>query len=190
MKWWMGLVVAVFFALAARADEPALWDLPQLMARMAQVESSQASFSEKKYLAVLTVPLELSGTLSYVRPGRLEKRVLEPYAERVEVDGDTLLVEKKNKRRSLALQNHPVIWAFVESMRATLAGDLPALQRFYRTRFTGGRENWLLVLEPLESGMAGYVERIAIEGEEQHVRRVEIVEAGGDRSVMSITENQ
>jgi hypothetical protein len=64
------------------------------------------------------------------------------------------------------------------------------LQRFYRTRFTGGRENWLLVLEPLEASMAGYVERIAIEGEEQHVRRVEIVEAGGDRSVMSITENQ
>ena len=56
-KLFLMLLLAFLFAGKNQAGEPTAWDLPQLMEHMAQVPSSTASFTEKKYLAVLTAPL-------------------------------------------------------------------------------------------------------------------------------------
>jgi hypothetical protein len=162
------------------------WGLTQLMQAMAQVESSSARFTETKYLSVLTTPLTLSGKLSYVRPGRVEKHVLVPYDERLTVENDVLTLEKNGKNRTLDLPSHPVAWAFVESIRATLSGDLALLQRFYRARFDGDHAAWRLILEPLDSEITAYVQSITIDGSDNHIDRIELREAGGDRSVMVI----
>ena len=102
---------------ASGEQSPTPWDLSQLMSLMAQVPTIRANFIEKKYMAVLTSPLTLSGTLFYSRPGYLEKHVLLPYEERFLVDGDNLTLENKSKsqKRTLALKNYPVAWAFVGS---------------------------------------------------------------------------
>ena len=182
-----------FFALvlclpasAGQAD----WDLPQLMQSMAQVESSRARFTEEKHLAILTGPLTLSGTLTYHRPGFIDKHILAPYDERMTADGDVLTIEKKGEKRSLVLQNYPIAWAFVESIRATLAGDSASLQRFYRIALEGGRQEWRLTLEPLDAQMARYVQTINIGGAENSIQSVEILESGGDRAVMAISESE
>lgn len=184
------LFFAFLFAGKNQAGEPTAWDVPQLMERMAQVPSSTANFTETRYLAVLTEPLELSGTLAYSRPGRIEKHVLIPYDERMVVDRDNFTLEKDGKTRSFALQSHPVAWAFVESIRATLAGDMALLQRFYRTVLQGSKQAWWLTLEPQDAQTAGYVQLITISGSDNRVNKVEILEANGDKSVMTITEKE
>ncbi len=163
------------------------WELKQLMQTMAQVESSSARFTETKYLSVLTAPLTLSGKLTYTRPGRVEKHVLVPYDERLTVEGNVLTLEKNGKSRTLDLPSYPVAWAFVESIRATLSGDLALLQRFYRARFDGDNAAWHLILEPLDGEITAYVQSITIDGSDNRIDRVELREAGGDRSVMIIT---
>ncbi|HVS26598.1 MAG TPA: LolA-related protein [Burkholderiales bacterium] len=184
------LFIFILFLSQAASAGQADWDLPQLMQSMAQVESSRARFTEEKHLAILTAPLTSSGTLAYSRPGFIEKQVLAPYEERMTADGDVLMIEKKGERRSLALQNYPIAWAFVESIRATLAGDLALLQRFYRIALEGGRQEWRLTLEPLDAQMARYVQTIKIGGAENCIQSVEILETGGDRSVMAISRNE
>ena len=42
------------------------------------------------------------------------------------------------------LQDYPVLWAFVESIRSTLAGDLQSLNRFYRVELDGSERDWRL----------------------------------------------
>lgn len=170
----------------AAADAP--WDLDQLMAGFSAQRSSEKRFTETKYLSVLSEPLQLSGTLSYVAPDHLEKHVRTPNEERYVVDGDTLLVENKsrNLRRSFALQSYPDIWAFVESFRATLAGDAQTLRRFYAVDLSGDRAKWELTLTPLQASMLRVVASIRIAGHAAQITRIDIAEAGGDRSVMHI----
>jgi hypothetical protein len=158
------------------------------MDRLAQVPASQVRFQETKYIALLTEPFKLSGTLSYIRPDRVEKRVLAPYEERLSVAGDTLTIESpgKGNARTLALSSNPLIWAFVEGIRATLAGDLAALQRHYRAQLEGNAQGWMLSLYPLLPEMGRYVVWIRIDGTEDQIRSVEIQEAGGDRSVITV----
>jgi outer membrane lipoprotein-sorting protein len=185
------LLAATAICSAAAAETAAAWGVEQLMQNLGQVKSARGKFVERKYLAMLNAPLDSSGTLVYTAPGRLEKYTLLPKPETLVLERDKLAIEYKdrNQRRTLALQDYPVIWAFVESIRSTLAGDLQTLNRFYRTSLEGSEDKWRLSLRPAEPTMQTVVKEIHIGGRGNRVRTVEIIEAEGDRSVMTITED-
>ena len=158
------------------------------MRELSQVKSARGKFVERKYLAMLNAPLESSGTLVYLAPGRLEKHMLSPRQESLILDGETLIIENKDKgQRRLALQEHPVVWAFVESIRSTLTGDLATLERFYEVSLAGDAGAWRLRLKPREARMRQAASEITLGGSGTWVNLIEIVEAGGDRSVTVIT---
>jgi len=178
-------------AVAAEAGDAAGWDIKRLMQELAQVKTAQGRFVERKHLAILNAPLELSGTLVYVAPSRLEKHTLAPRPESLVLEREELTIEsrERNQRRTLVLQDYPVIRAFVESIRSTLAGDLPTLTRFYQVSLDGGERRWRLTLKPSEPGMRDVVSEIRISGDRSWINAIEIIETGGDRSVMTITRD-
>ena len=186
------VTIALYASCLVAAETPAenTWGLQQLMQSLARVKSSKARFVERKNLRILNAPLELSGTLSYTAPSHLEKHTLLPKPEALILDGDTLTVEDKtrNRRRTLTLQQYPVIWALVESIRSTLAGDLQSMNRFYQVRLEGTELQWRLTLEPRELALQRLLSYIRISGSRSSLRQIDVVEAEGDRSVMTITE--
>jgi Outer membrane lipoprotein carrier protein LolA-like len=186
----MVLVAAAGWAPPACAAAVS-WGIEDLMRAMGQVKSSKARFVERKHIAILSVPLELSGTLAYVAPSRLEKQTLSPYRESLVLEGDQLTLEdgQRNRRRTVRLQDNPVVRAFVESIRSTLAGDLATLSRFYEVGLEGGEREWRLRLKPREADMQGVVSEIRISGSRDWVERIEIDETGGDRSIMTVTRD-
>ncbi len=183
------LLIALALSHAAPAQSEVRWGLPELMQELRAVKSAHGRFVERKYLAALSAPLELSGTLAYTAPGRLEKRTLQPRAERLLLEGNTLTLEDQKRRRSYALEQNPPIWAFVESIRSTLAGDLETLNRFYDVRLEGERSAWRLTLRPSEPSMQSMVSEIRIGGRGAWLEAIEVLDAGGDRSVMTITRD-
>lgn len=184
------IALGIFPSTVAAATPAENWGVEQLMQSLGQVKTARGKFVERKYLAILSTPLEFSGTLVYTAPGRLEKHTLLPRAESLVIEQNQLTMENKarNQRRTLVLQDYPVIWAFVESIRSTLAGDLQTLQRFYLARLEGSGDQWRLLLVPNEPGMQAMVSEIRISGSRNRIRSIEIIEAAGDRSVMTIAE--
>jgi len=183
---------AALAAAAALCPPPAGaadWGLEQLMRGFAQVKSSTARFVERKHVAILTAPLESSGTLAYAAPGRLEKHTAAPRAESLVLDGDRLTLEDKGegRKRTLGVQEYPVVQAFVEGIRSTLAGDLATLDRHYRVGLEGNERKWRLTLKPRAQEMRDFVSEIRIAGNRNRIDTIEILEAQGDRSVMTIT---
>jgi hypothetical protein len=190
--------LALFLALTAAspcpawsAEPAAQWGIEPLMQQLSEVAHSQARFVERKYLKVLTAPLELSGTLTYTRPGGLEKRTLKPKPETLTVVDDKLTLENpaRNELRVLKLQDYPVLWGFVESIRGTLGGDIKALERFYRVELEGGPAKWQLYLAPRDRKMNEVISLIRIDGSQARIDTIEVQEARGDRSVMKIYED-
>ncbi len=179
--------VLLLASLAAAAQEEP-WDFARLMGELAQVQTSRARYSEVRSVAVLQKPLQLSGTLFYERPARIEKRQILPFREVISVDGDWLTVEREGKTRRIALQNATLVAALVESLRATLAGDGTELERLYRAKVQGTRQRWTLVLAPREVEIGGVVKSIVIAGSGSRIVRLEILEPSGDGSVMTIRE--
>ena len=174
----------------ARAADPPL-ALEPLMAALAKNGPGTVRFKETKSSALLKAPIESSGTLTYAAPARLEKHTLAPRDERFAVDGETVLIESGTRKRlELRLADYPAIRAFVESIRGTLTGDLAALRRHYRVELDGAWSDWRLHLLPSDPQMAELVQKVLIGGTGGEVRRIEILEASGDRSVMTITKDR
>jgi hypothetical protein len=76
----------------------------------------------------------------------------------------------------------------IDAVRDTLAGNEAALEKVFKVRFTGTAEDWQLELVPLDEDMARKVRRVQIGGAHDQIRSVEILQVGGDRSVMTLSE--
>ncbi|CAO3409174.1 LolA-related protein [Azospirillum largimobile] len=172
-------------AVPAMAAEP--WGLEDLFARFAAVGSSTARFVEIREVSLLNAPMESSGTLTYRRPDFLEKRTLQPQAESLRLDGDRLtLTQADGASRTLSVSSMPEIQSYVESIRATLRGDVPTIMRFYEVALDGTEQDWRMQLVPRADEARATVRRIVIAGREAAIRRIEVQQADGDRSVMTI----
>jgi hypothetical protein len=172
-------------AIAVQARAEAL-TLPDLFASLAKKAPSRALFVEKKYLSLLDKPVESRGELLFTPPDRLEKRTTAPKAERVLVDRERVTLERGGKSYSMGLRENPAVAVLVESIRATLAGDLAALTRTYSAGLAGDSARWKLQLRPLDPAIATLVDRVEIEGSHDAVQVVQVFQADGDRSVMTI----
>ena len=185
------LLAAALMPGAAAAADSSTWDVARLMQELAKVKASKGRFVERRYLGVLTAPLESSGTLLYVAPDRLEKRTLSPRVESVLLEGDQLTLESEQpkRRRSIRLEDYPAVGVFVESIRSTLAGDLPALKRLFEIALEGDERRWRMVLRPGEPKMQELVSEIRISGRGGTIGSIEFLEPNGDRSTMTVTRD-
>jgi hypothetical protein len=186
-------LLAAFAAVLAVCTGAALADdagamLPQLMQRLAQRQHGHAAFVERQFIAILDRPLESYGELFYDAPDRLEKRTLAPRPESLVLDKGALSVRRGARSYALTLRDYPQIAPFIESIRATLAGDLAALERTYTLSFQGGADGWTLVLMPREARLAALIARIRMKGSEDLIGEVTVERVDGDRSVMTIRQ--
>src|SRR6187397_1508580 len=77
-------VIAVALTLGAAAPAQAI-EASDVLAAMARVERSEATFEETRYIGALTAPLVRRGRLRYVRPAELEVAVESPVREKIRI---------------------------------------------------------------------------------------------------------
>lgn len=183
------LALSALLALSMPLARAAPDDLPQVMRLLAARRHGQVDFVEQHFLSVLKRPVESYGVMIYDAPNRLEKRTVEPRPEDLVLDGNELTVERKGRTHVLDLAAYPSILPFIESLRATLAGDLPALERVFDVDFAGNLDRWTLSLSPRDSKVSKLVSRVRIDGSRDVLLKVEILEANGDRSLMTLRDH-
>ncbi len=176
-------LICIGFSLCLPA---APFQIGELMGALANHTHELATFTEEKYLSILKAPVSSSGELSFVPPDRLEKRTLKPRVETLVLKGDAIIVEGPIQSQELSLKDYPEIAGVAESIRATLAGDLKALERIYRLDLEGSRDRWTLVLTPLDSRVDRLIDRIRMGGTRGELLTMEIWQTDGDHSVMHI----
>lgn len=179
------LLLAVLLAgLAAGAQ--AAFEVDQLMADLARHKGGRLRFVETRHIALLDKPLLSSGEMIYMPPDRLEKRTLLPRPETLVLDKDMLSLERDKRKLSINLASRPEALAFVDSIRSMLSGNRKALERNYALRVQGGSADWVLTLLPREPAIAAMLHRITVSGSGNQVRRIEYLQADGDRAEIAI----
>jgi len=171
---------------AAAAPAAAAGDLDALMTLLAQRQHGHVQFVEQQFLSVLDHPLESSGEMRYDAPDRLEKRTLAPRAETLILDGGILTVDRGKSHRVVDLHAYPQAQPFIESVRATLAGDRGALEKLFALEFDGSLARWTLTLVPKDAKVKRSVAQVRIDGAQDQLLKVEIRQSDGDRSLMTL----
>jgi hypothetical protein len=180
-----GVIATAAVSLAAVAAAPAQ-DLDRLMSLLAQRQHGHVSFVEEHFLAVLDRPVESSGELLYDAPDRLEKRTLKPKPETLILEHGVITARRGHHTYVLNLGDYPQIVPLIDSIRATLAGDRASLERVFTVTLDGPLEHWTLLLLPSDPAVAKTVKQIRIEGARDAIQSVEIQQADGDRSLLTI----
>ncbi|MGH8169319.1 MAG: LolA-related protein [Steroidobacteraceae bacterium] len=179
------LVLTTGTCLAANEEQGGS-ALQQVMALLAQRKHGEVSFVEEDDLAILDRPVKSSGMLIYDAPDRLEKRTLKPKKQSLVLQGDELTVQRGHRTYRVQLSAYPQVAPLVDAIRDTLAGNEAALEKVFKVQFTGTLADWNLLLVPSDKEVVSKVRRVRIAGARDEIRSVEILQVGGDRSVMTL----
>jgi hypothetical protein len=181
------LLAAAACAIASAGAAPeGDGNLDAVMSLLAKRQHGHVEFVEQQFLSILDHPLESSGEMRYDAPDRLEKRTLAPRPERMVLAGGTLSVDRGKSHRVVDLNAYPQAQPFVESVRATLAGDRSALEKLFTLEFSGSLAKWTLTLVPKDSKVKRSVAQVRIDGAQDQLLKVEIRQSDGDRSLMTL----
>jgi outer membrane lipoprotein-sorting protein len=184
----LGRLAAAAVALggAARAGAQPAFDLAQLMQMLAQVRSGQATFTERRSVAILERTLESSGRVSFEAPDTFVRETLKPRRERLAIVGNTLTMSLGERSRTLTLDSVPEASLLMEAIRATLTGNRETLERSFDASVSGDARQWALQLVPREPRLRELVVSVRLAGRQSTVREVTVAMADGDRSVMTL----
>jgi outer membrane lipoprotein-sorting protein len=163
--------------------------LKSVMNRLSLVTTAKANFTEQRFSKLLDAPTESTGTLVYTAPNRFEKHTLKPVEERMSVERDIVTLEQvaRKQKRSIFIGQNPALTAVIDGMRGALSGNLPALQQNFSVTAQGSSTSWQINMVPFEAKQLGYVRNIKVSGKENVIDSIEIQQADGDRSIMSMT---
>jgi hypothetical protein len=157
-----------------------------LMMQLRQRQHGHVSFTEVHISSALDRPLESSGELFYDAPDRLEKRTVRPRPERMVLEKGQLSFELRHKAYHVALADYPQAAPYIEGIRATLAGDRPALERVFRIAYSNKGDQWTLRLTPLDVQVAAEVAAVSIDGSFDVIKTVTVQLVNGDRSITTL----
>ncbi|MCB1883526.1 MAG: hypothetical protein KDG89_05940 [Geminicoccaceae bacterium] len=145
----------------------------------------RARFVERRDLMALDAPIVVEGTLSFTPPDRLVREDVAPEPATYTVEGDRVRVEAKGGTRTLSLAAQPLLAALVLPFRATLQGDLAAIEGAYTATVAGDATDWRLDLVPKDQALRRTIRTIGIEGG-RTIRKVTIEAVAGDRIVTTL----
>ena len=156
------------------------------MGRLASVPERRGSFVEVRHFGALEGALESRGTLRLSR-GTLEKDTTWPVPERLQIDGQRLVVTAGNDPPQVVDAGMaPELRVLIDAVRGPLVGDTAALRRGFTATVGGTMAGWTLDLVPREPAGVKLLRRVVLEGREAEVDRLTVVQANGDDQVMVI----
>ncbi len=186
------LIVLLLLPAAAPGSEsrpqPAPTSLESVMALLAGSGGVRARFRESKHLALLEAPLESEGMLFFDPPDRLARHTTSPAASSLVVSGDRVLMRDATGEQQVTLGGSEVARSLVESFLVVLQGDLERLRGRYEVEFEAQRDAWHLRLVPRSRRFRQLVQSLEIDGQGAAVKRIEMAESGGDRTVTEFTQ--
>jgi hypothetical protein len=174
-------------AVAAFAEAPDA-QLDSILASLAKRRHGHALYSEQIDSALFKRPLHTSGELLFDAPDRLEKKILQPAAEDLLVEGDVLTIARGKHRTTMRLSDYPQLSPFLNGLRATLAGDRAMLEKNFHLAVKASGSDWELTLQPLPGEIKPVYERIQIRGVDGSVQSVTLERATGERTTITLSE--
>lgn len=158
------LVLALGCARPAAAD-----DVDALLGRLARPAPDEVAFVEVRFSPLLEAPVVASGKLEYLAPGRLARRVVDPYREDTLIDGEQVVLSREGeKERRFSLRRAPELRGLLSSFSAILSGDAKALRESFELSLAPGATpaRWALTLAPRDESLRKRLGDIEVHGGE------------------------
>ena len=181
MPTLMLLCSAAWPCAAAPEAGTATVDADWILQKLARPAPVRTAFVELRGSAMLKAPLRIEG--EYQRPDddTLVRAVRSPYLETTTLrNGEATIARAGKTPRKFALSRVPELAGLQASFGALLSGDRTLLEKHYRLTPQGTRQQWTLLLAPLDAQMKSSVRDITLYGRGAELRCIETRPLKGD----------
>lgn len=168
---------------------PVEFDAQALVAGLKRELPARTTYVEVRFSQMFERPMVVRGALEYLGPGKLGKRVDEPYQENTTIaDGQVTVERGKRKPRTISLERVPELDGFLRGFSALLGGDAAALKQDFELSGSAEPGHWHLQLAPKDARLQKRIKAITVDGEGSEARCFSIIDADGDTSIMRVEE--
>ena len=166
---------------AASEVSAAAVDADWILQKLARPAPMRTAFIELRGSAMLKAPLRIEGEYQRPDPDTLVRAVRSPYAETTTLrNGEATIIRAGKSPRKFSLSRVPELAGLQASFGALLSGDRALLEKHYRLTPRGTRQQWTLVLAPLDAQMKSSVRDITLYGRGAELRCIETRPLKGD----------
>ena len=181
----------LIFAAALTLASPLLWafstaELAQTLQKPANV---QGAFTQQRYLKSLSKPMTTNGQFVLIPKRGLLWHMQKPFENRLRVRADGIM---QWNGKSWVAANPSKINGQSQQIRLfldLLGGNTQGLEKQFDLQLSGSQQKWTLRLNPKTALMKQIFNHIEISGDSV-VRRIELNEKQGDRTVMQFNQVQ
>lgn len=181
----------LIFAVALTLASPLLWafsaaELAQTLQKPANV---QGAFTQQRYLKSLTKPMTTNGQFVLIPKRGLLWHMQKPFENRLRVRADGIM---QWNGKSWVAANQSKMNGQSQQIRLfldLLGGNTQGLEKQFDLQLSGSQQKWTLRLNPKTALMKQIFNHIEISGDNV-VRRIELNEKQGDRTVMQFNQVQ
>ncbi len=181
----------LIFAAALTLASPLLWafstaELAQTLQKPANV---QGAFTQQRYLKSLTQPMTTNGQFVLIPKRGMLWHMQKPFENRLRVRADGIM---QWNGKSWVAANQSKMNGQSQQIRLfldLLGGNTQGLEKQFDLQLSGSQQKWTLRLNPKTALMKQIFNHIEISGDSV-VRRIELNEKQGDRTVMQFNQIQ
>ncbi len=143
----------------------------------------KVDFFEEKRILLLKKPLVNRGTVVFMAPGNLVRRIDSPTASAVWIRPGQFWVRDRSGERKLDVARWGPANVLVNSFLYVLRGDVDALNKHYRIVLSCNWGAWKLDLTPRAPELAKIIRSLSITGHPGAPETLELVDGSGDTSL-------
>lgn len=179
------------FAVALTAFSPLLWafSTAELSQTLQKPDNVQGAFTQQRYLKSLSKPMTTNGQFVLVPKRGLLWHMQKPFDNRLRVRSDGIM---QWNGKNWAAANPSKMSGQAQQIRLfldLLGGNAQGLEKQFTLKLSGTQQKWTLRLDPKTALMKQIFNHIDISGDTV-VRRIELHEKQGDRTVMQFNQIQ
>jgi hypothetical protein len=183
------LTMAVLLAAAAACAQAAA-PVAKIQSMLAKPDVLCGRFDQTKHLAGMKKPLLSNGRFCVVKGKGVLWSTLKPFPNSLRLTRDEI-VHLQGERVAMRMdaKTEPVVRMINSVLFSLLGGELAQLEKLFEVDGSAGKDGWQVALKAREPALAKAIGAIILEGD-THVRRIEMNEAGGDRTSIVFTAMQ
>lgn len=148
----------------------------------------RGEFSQEKQVAGFRNPLRSQGRFVVARERGVIWSTLKPFPSEMVVTADRILSRQADgsPRVELDAREQPAMRSVNATLFALMSGDVQALSSQFNVDAQRDAKGWTLMLTPKSAVLAKAFTSLQLRGD-RHVRQVDIIEAGKDRTVITFS---
>jgi hypothetical protein len=185
--FFLVLLVAPYHAAhadAAHADDTALRNT--VLSALAKQKNRHFHFVQEKKLAMLDKPLITEGELLLDEQQTVTWDIKKPFALRYVLTTTSIREIDAQGERTLQTGQNPLAAALTQAMTATFSGQWKEDSTLATITATGNKQQWQLHITPRASELQTLIQTMTVDGTQQTINTVTIVESNGDRAVIHL----